>query len=133
MTDDELKREASTPEETRAERRRLEANQWNWIARELILYRGLALFLLIINAGTTITTYFIDQNRHDAEAQLRLEERNADNKDRATHWARLETAVADNGREIGQVDTGLRACLVCHAHPNLDEIIAGFKRAPTKK
>jgi hypothetical protein len=83
-----------------------------WLLRELIVWRGLAVLLMIIFTGVSITSYLMDQKQHTIE-----------NADRTERLTRIESGVAENGTAIILLDDHLRDCLQCHAHPNIDSML----------
>ncbi len=92
-----------------------------WLLKELIVWRGLAVLLLIVFIGVTLTTYLADRQQHAA-----------DNKERAEHWTRLEGLAGADGRAIERLDETLRACAICHAHPDLDEMLRRLRERRKK-
>jgi hypothetical protein len=75
------------------------------VKKELWMWRGAAILLLIANLVLTTQFAISDSYRH---AQ--------DNKERAENWAILKTNLEGNRRMIYNVDEHLRQCLGCHAH-----------------
>jgi hypothetical protein len=73
--------------------------------KELWMWRGAAIFLLIINIVFS--------------TQIALEEsvkRGQDNKERAENWTAIRSGLESNRRMIYNVDEHLRQCLGCHSH-----------------
>jgi hypothetical protein len=104
-----------------------------WLLRDLMLWRGLAILLLVCILGFMSISHMLDI-RTERETRLRLaQERAEDNRSRAEHWTRVELAVKANGDAINTVGGDLRACTICHAHPNIDEMLRKMREQRRKQ
>lgn len=86
-----------------------------FLERELWMWRGFAILLLLILAITNVTTYLVDRDQHST-----------DNSQRARAWATIEAnqgqikdLINGNHEAILTVDDHLRQCSGCHSHPRV--------------
>jgi len=71
--------------------------------RELWMWRGFAVLLLVILIVSTLTTYLSDVRQHAL-----------DNAERAAAWTRIEAGLKLNGERIQNVDNRMQQCTRCH-------------------
>ena len=85
------------------------------LRKELWMWRGFIILLLIINLITVFITFSIDRTQHAV-----------DNAQRAAAWQELRdrtngnrNMIMKNHEAILAVDEHLRQCAGCHSHPKL--------------
>ncbi len=85
------------------------------LEKELWMWRGLLIFLLLMDLTVTTITFIVDRGQHAS-----------DNAARAGVWQYLKDRTDGNRAMISKnhdaillVDDHLRQCMGCHAHPNM--------------
>lgn len=83
---------------------------------EIWMWRGAAIFILLLVLLTDIMTFVVDRGQHNKE-----------NIERAAAWQTIigdvkanHEALSRNADAIQRVDEHLRQCSGCHSHPPID-------------
>lgn len=75
------------------------------LQRELWMWRGFTILMLIILIVSNVATYLSDVKQHAK-----------DNTERAAAWTRIELGVKSNTDNLSVLHRQLSDCMRCHAH-----------------
>ena len=85
------------------------------LRKELWMWRGVTIIILLIALITNLITFFVDRDQHAK-----------DNQERAAAWQMLygkadrnKDLIQRNAESVSKLEEHLRQCSGCHSHPNV--------------